>query len=270
MTLKVDTFEHDIAEEIKRKDASLTEISTAKNDIGNDPSDTVKKPAPVLLIVLVVVFILGLLGMIGLLYFYFTDSLLPPSQASVAVTESNIPKNTKTLGTVSPTLDREIGRYVTGLEKQDAGYILSINDYPSVFAYMVKNEDDYINELAQAVSYVSVGEAPTGHENGEQGNVALASSTSSSTPSTKTVVSTSTKVTTTSGSSTQTTATTTQATSTPAIIPPYYYDVTISNQNMRIWKNGIQTVVYAFVTTNKVAISRTTDGILTLKNAIIR
>lgn len=250
MTPKVDTFEHDIAEEIKRKDASMTEISAARKDIGNDglAEEEIKKPAPVLLITLILVFIFGFIGLLAVLYFYFTDSLLPPSQESVPVTVTDIPKVNKSIGSVSATLDREIGRYITNVEKQEAGYILTISDYSPVFAYMVRNEEDYIEELVQAVGgHVVTTPAVT--------QAPIATTTNDKATSTQTGTSTI------SGNTSSTT---------PTTLAPYYYDVTIANQNMRVYKDGEVSVVYAFITTNKIAVSRTTEGILTLKSVIIR
>ena len=61
MTPKVDTFEHNIVEEIKRKDASLTQISAASNDVGNIPTEEVKKN-PKIIIIAGSIFIVCLIG----------------------------------------------------------------------------------------------------------------------------------------------------------------------------------------------------------------
>lgn len=276
MVAKVETFEQNIAEEIKRKDASLTEISAASNNVGNrTDEDLAKKPKPVLLIVLVTLFALGIVGMIGLLYFYFTDSLLPPSQGSVPVTVNDIPKATTTLSVLSPTLSLEIGRYVTSVEKQPEGYIVSINSYSPVFSYMARNEDEYITELAKVISpstasLPSAAKPATATTSAATTTLAQATSTATSTKatqvgtSTKTVGATSTKP---QATSTQPLTSTTTEESSDV---PRYRDVTIANQNMRVWTYGKQTVVYAFITTEKIAISASTDGILKLKGAIIR
>ncbi len=260
MVVKVETFEQDIAEEIKRKDASLTEISAASNNIGNNPEDTMQKPKPVFLIVLVSMFICAMIGLLGLAYFYFTDSLLPPSQASVEVTPEQIPKATSTLSRLSYTLDVQVGRFVTLVEKKDTGYVVTINSYAPVFSYMTRNEADYIQELANVISpplETSTKATPqTPVVPPPVTQASTSTSASSSTPKT----------------STSTEATSTVATSTPEEeqVGPYFKDVTIANQNMRVWVNGNQMLVYAFITTEKIAISATIEGILALKGAIIR
>lgn len=262
MIPKVDTFHQDIAEEIKRKDASITAISAASNNVGNTPPEEIlERPKPVFLIVVISLFAVGLLGMAGLAYFYFTDSLLPPSQAPVVVTPQQVPKVNATLSSLSPTLASQIGIYVTSVEKQPTGYVLVINSYSPVFSYLVRNENSYIEELASVIS-------PVGSSTPVVAKVVppvVVSTTTAS--STKTTTAT---------SSTKTSTSTKVATSTPPPViveepvGPYFKDVTISNQNMRVWTFGKRTVVYAFLTNEKIAVSQTTDGILAIKNAIIR
>lgn len=272
MTPKVDTFQQDIADEIKRKDASLAEISAASNNIGNHPEDTVKKPVPVFLITLVSLFILGMFGVVGLAYFYFTDSLLPPSAQSVEVTPDQIPKIVAALPTLSPTLNTQIDRYVTAVEKKDTGYIITINSYSPVFSYMVRNENEYIEELAQVISPTPLVATTTRPTVVASTTVQVASTTqkttATSTASTTKATSSTTKNATSTSTSTPATSTTTEIAQEP--VGPYFKDVTIANQNMRVWTSGKQVVVYAFITTEKIAISGTTEGILALKSAIIR
>lgn len=317
MTPKVDTFEHNIIEEIKRKDASLTQISAASNDVGNIPVVETQK-RPLVIIIAGVVLILCLIGGGALAYFYFTDSLLPPSAAPVKVSPADVPKKIALLASISPTLDTEIGRSVTKVEKKNEGYIIMINDYSAVFSYMTRNEGDYIGELAASFSpsiSPSVASSTLGTTAAPASTSTLKvlppTTTASSTPvvtspatSTKIATSTQQKVTK-ATTSTTTNATTTKTTSTPKKLPTskkvtkatttpvqttstttpsvpslisipleeapvsLFSDVTISNQNMRVWKNGTKIVVYAFVSTNTVLISNSTEGILSLKNAIL-
>lgn len=275
MTPKVDTFQQDIADEIKRKDASLAEISAASNNVGNNPEDTAKKPVPVFLITLIGLFILGMFGVAGLAYFYFTDSLLPPSAQSVEVSPDQVPKVIAALPTLSPTLNTQIGRYVTAVEKKDTGYIITINSYSPVFSYMVRNENEYIEELAKVISPAPLVATTTTSilpvattTSASASSTPKTTVTATSTATTTKVTSAGTKNATSTSTSTPVTSTTTQTMQEP--IGPYFRDVTISNQNMRVWTSGKQVVVYAFITTEKIAISPTTEGIIALKSAIIR
>ncbi len=294
-TPKVDTFESDIAEEIKRKDAAYGEVAS---ELVPPPVTTAEvskpiKPAPVFLIVLIAFFSSGVIGLICLAYYYFTDSLLPPSQKSLDVNQHQVPKVAAPLATLSKTLNAQIGTYVTGVEKRDVGYIISINSYSPVFAYMVKNEDSYMNELATTLYPQVVGTVATSTPVTPRASsiVAVASTTppilvSTTTEKTATTTSgTSTKPSSkktktksvpqkpTTGTSTPNTSTTTEEVllgEKPApVTTSAFTDVTISNQNMRVWKMGDQTVVYAFITTEKIAIATSTDAILAIKNVII-
>ncbi len=249
---KVDTFEQDIATEIKRKEASLTGISAASNDVGNIPTADSPTKQPVFLIALVAFFILCLLGFGVLGYFYFKeDTAAPVTQETPLPT---IPKVISDMQTISPTLSGQIGRFITKVEKKDQGYIVTISDYSAVFAYMTRNETSYIDELALLFGIVSP---------------VIATTTPTQTNATTTTA------TTTTATSTQKTATTTKATSTPVEVPTpppvtsAFYDITISNQNMRVWSKDGKAVVYAFVGSNTLLISNSKEGILALKSAIL-
>ena len=283
MTPKVETFEHDIANEIRRKEATLAEIQAVANH-NNSAYSLPQKKAPILLIILVTLLVIALGGIGGLAYYYFTDPLLPPSSKSVTVNESNIPKMLVEVAKISPTLGAEIGRFVSLVEKKDKGYILSINSYSVVFAYMTRNETAYIDELLALFS----------------GNVATSSSTqqivtistttlqrSTTTPTTSTSTSTSTKqfmrvtskkVTPKTPPKTIITASSSEKITEKelASIPleslptSNFSDVTVDNQNMRVYKKNNKTVIYAFVGDTTILISDTPEGIIQLRSAILK
>ena len=84
-------------------------------------------------------------------------------------------------------------------------------------------------------------------------------------------------------SSTKTTSTGTSTQETPIVesslpdsfvtldTPTYTIkDVTLSNQNMRVFTRGDVTLVYSFVNTNNVLFSNSKEGILVLKNGLPR
>jgi len=100
---------------------------------------------------------------------------------------------------------------------------------------------------------------------------AQATTTKKVVPSTK--VATSTKKT---ATTTDTLATTTPE-ATYAIIaelrnkePSSFRDITLSNQNMRVWLTKEQSVVYAFIEDKKIIISYTPEKVLFLKDGILR
>lgn len=262
MVPKVDTFEGDISEEIKRKEASATEISAASNNVGNDEV-ILPKRKPVFLISVIVFFVLGLVGFGSLAYFYFNDSILSPTKQDTSINPSDVPKNIAEMKNVSPTLASAIGRFVTRVEKKEQGYIITINDYSSVFAYMTRNESTYLGELSLLFS----------PQKTIQNNVPQASSSLQIKNATTTISSSTQKIAL--ATTTAKISTSTLSTTTPILVPEQdllesnFYDVTISNQNMRILIDGNNTIVYAFVDNTTVLISNSKEGILALKGAIV-
>lgn len=284
MIPKVDTFEGDISYEIKRKEASLTEISAASNNIGNNDDIVLPKKTPVFLITLVIFFILCVIGIGSLAYFYLNDSILSPTAEDTRILQSAIPKNKADLKSISPTLSNEIGRFVTGIEKRDQGYIITIREYSPVFAYMTRNENNYIGELVLLFGEnVPIPQAPPiiSTSTTIQATTTLIAATSTiATATTTTVKIVPKKNIPKAATSTkplpvipleQTSTTTTPEVLVPReVTDPYFTDVTISNQNMRVWASGGHMIVYAFVGNNTVLISNTKEGILNLKSAILR
>jgi hypothetical protein len=260
MIPKVETFENNIAQEIKRKEASLTEISSASNNVGNDPVELPKK-APVFFVALVIFFILCLLGFGMVIYFSMTTggNISPTNTPPLVQTQA-----TSSLETLSPTLSNQIGRFVTSVEKKKDGYIITINDYSSVFAYMTRNESEYIEELSLIFDGVPITIATT-----------TPTSTQEIQQSTSTVPATTTATKATISSSTPLIETPpekiTLSESAPGVDASVasFNDITISNQNMRVWTRGDHTVIYSFVNNNIILISNTKEGILSLKSGIL-
>ncbi len=288
MASKVETFEHDIADEIRRKEATLAEIeAVSKQNSQNSEALPHNKPR-IFLGILVALFIIALVGAGALIYYYFNDPLLPPSSESVEIKSSDIPKITAEVSKLSPTLAAEIGRFVTLVEKKDKGYVLSINNYSVVFSYMTRNESSYIEDLLllfpgsassslvvpaqkpQAVSTTSPTVSTTSQ--------VLYATTSTSTPK-KTIPS---KATNRTATSTATSSILTSSSSAPynekdatstvleSLPPSLYKDITLSNQNMRGFASGSRVVFYAFVGDTTVLISNTPEGIISLRDAILR
>jgi hypothetical protein len=55
-----------------------------------------------------------------------------------------------------------------------------------------------------------------------------------------------------------------------APIPFIFSDMTILNQNMRVGMSGKNAIYYAFIDNKALVFSKSSEGILTLKNAILR
>ncbi len=278
MMPKVDTFEVDIAGEIKRKEASLAEISAASNNVGNNDDVTLPKNPPIFLIALVTFFILCVCGFGALAYFYFNDPLLSPPTQPVVINPNSAPKTTTEIQKLSPALAGGIGRFVTRVEKKEKGYVITISEYSPVFAYMTRHENEYIEELSTLLGAVTQSSTTPTQALSDTKATPPQATTTATTTQTSTQAKATTTVTslkkTQVGTSTQVIQTTT---TTPPIIPveqhssegQHFTDVTIANQNMRVWTSGNHVVVYAFLGNNTILISNTTDGILSLKGAIL-
>ena len=292
MTPKVDTFEHDIANEIRRKETTLEEVKAAAAKTTEQTPVTIppKKTSP-FTIALVALIVLSLIGLAGVAYYYFHDSLLPPQAKPVEIRKKDIPKMTEAVVKISPTLGNEIGRYVTTVEKKDKGYIISINNYSAVFAYMTRNENAYIDQLAKLFTEEVIASTTSTKEEVKPvatttpvikivittDTTPVATSTKTATSSTKTtVIAPAKKSTTTQSTTTEIAAvpekvstTTQEIVQVGTAVSSYFSDVTVANQNMRVYKKGNQTVVYSFVGDTTVLISDSQEGILALKNAIL-
>lgn len=143
----VDTFEHDIADEIQHKEASLTDIASAGGDIGNlaTPHGTSSK----LLIALGALFILGVITLI--IAYVLMRGSSPAQTTDTATTTANLPDTSTRLLAISPTLYDAIGGNIGTVSKSEYGYAFELLDYTPVFAYMIRNETLYADELAIAV-----------------------------------------------------------------------------------------------------------------------
>jgi len=265
MTPKVDTFEHDIVDEIKRREATAAEISAiAKSTIPEAPAPAPKKSP--FMIILMVLFVVSLLGLAGVGYYYYNDPLLPPSAQPIAISPNDVPKTPANLTKLSPTLATQIGRFVTKADLQGKGYVLTINDYPSVFAYMTRNENAYITELSLSFGAPSADVSTS---------TPIATSTPQATTTAKEIPPLSKQIPTENETSTSSTSVTgseqTSANATLSTVPGFTVsDITVNNQNMRVFSSPTHTIIYAFVGNTKVLIADSSATILSLRSAILR
>ncbi len=142
----IDTFEHDIAEEIKNKEATIGDIASAGGDIGN--VTTKGTPMPTLVVLLGIVFLLAVIAIGVILFIQYSNSraTTPAAQASTP-----LPAAGPRMGEISSTIDSEVGLSTGAIQKSEYGYIVELISYSDVFAYMLKNESMYADELAEAV-----------------------------------------------------------------------------------------------------------------------
>jgi hypothetical protein len=141
----VDTFEHDIAEEIRTKEASITDIASAGGDIGNIGGKG-QQTSNALVIVGVLCILLVIGACIAFFFFYGKGSGVP------AVTATSTPNSSNSqLASISPALYRAVGPSIGTVSASGYGYSLQLLSYSPVFAYMIRNESAFADDLAQAV-----------------------------------------------------------------------------------------------------------------------
>lgn len=248
MVPKVDTFARDISEEIKHKEASLADIATASNDIGNSPDEAspLENKSSKIFFAAIGFLAIGVIALIAFIYYYFTalsipEEPIPPVQAQATTTKAS------NLSTLSVALNDNIGRHVSRVEKRDAGYVLTLSSYSPVFAYITRKESDYVYQLLdtispQAAEKPKVQAPPT----------PVTEATSSAVTASSTVV----------------------ATSTQGLIAeedgPTWSNVTLSNVNIRTFSEDDRTLAYSFISTEKLVIAATAEEVLAIKNAILR
>ncbi len=251
MVPKVDTFAKDISDEIKHKEATLADIVTASNDVGNKETNPMENKSSRLFVIAIIFLVIGIMGLIGFIYYYFISTSTPtPIPNDQSIPESQT-KKSSSLSSLSPSLSQNIGNHVTSVVKNGNGYVLTLSSYSPVFAYMTRNESDYIDELLDSLNASKALE--------EKAKVKGTTTDATSTQS-QVVQST-------------TTASSTPVSSTTMIVAEEvspWSNVTISNVNMRIYTVGGKSVVYSFLSTEKLVIGKTKEDILAIKSAILR
>lgn len=206
---RVDTFEHDIADEIKRKEAGFTDIASAGGDVKNTPEAKHSMTPLVLLGMLFVVLIIAAIG--SLVYYYRQTPNVMPVENTQTTTPGVSSRSTETLKKISQTLYDTVGASLGNITSSSYGYTIAISNFSPVYSYMLKNEQSFAYDLALAVNTMDI------------------------------------------------------ASTTPLFS---FSDTTISNQNMRIGEAGSSTVVYAFVHSDTLLISSSTEGILAMRGIL--
>ena len=142
----INTFEHDISDEIKQKEATITDIALASGEIKNDSNKKLSIPVIVGIVIIFLSIVIGG-GLYGYLYYEKkARESLKPLSTPLGPSIPTIP-----LSNLSKTMDENIGRFIKNVQHSDYGYSMTITNYSSVYAYMLKNESDYADEIAKAL-----------------------------------------------------------------------------------------------------------------------
>jgi hypothetical protein len=139
----IDTFEHDIAEEIRTKEASITDIASAGGDVRNTHGSS----SNLLLMLGLFLILLVIASLVGAIYYYTKVNPVPQAEPSAL---QALPQG-RELSSVSPTLAANVGQNLGPVNVSPYGYTIAILDLSSVFSYMLRNEDAFADEIARAV-----------------------------------------------------------------------------------------------------------------------
>lgn len=204
----IETFEYDISDEVKKKEASIGSIASASGNIENKPEPKISKGSTVFIILSIIFLFLSIAGVVWYMMLLSNKNNAPVN----TVIKNNISTNTHTdLQNILPSLDGNIGRFVSKIEITPTGYDLTLTDYKQVFAFVIKNENLLTNDSAKLF------------------NIELSASSTRN-----------------------------------------FIDKTIMTQNMRVLNNASSTIAYAFINTNHLVLSTSTEGIISMRNAIIK
>lgn len=249
----VDTFEQDIVKEIHQKEASIMDIASSVGDISNKEDDA-PKDRTLMMSILGVLIVCGIIGVGYLVYLSYQGTF----SSAVAPTKNGLPdKKVESsgipIGSLSPSLDKAVGQFLTNAQKTNVGYVINVVSYSPVFAYMLRNEKEFADDFALAVGngHTAKNIAPSSPK-----TPTMATSTGTSTPTTST--------------STPVATSTITATDQNSLPTEYIFsDITINNQNMRVATSVYGTVAYAFIGTNTLIISSSPEGIIALRSSIL-
>ena len=141
----IDTFEHDISEEIKTKEATIGDIASSSGEIGNTPNQS--SSISTFLIAFGILVLVAVITVAAVLFIKY-------SQRPIAVPQSSADEQSSggaLMKSISGSINSAIGDSIGTIQKTEYGYNIQLLSYSDVFAYMLKNEQRYADELAQSV-----------------------------------------------------------------------------------------------------------------------
>ena len=150
----IDTFEHDIREEIKNREASVGDIASASGNVGNVSSNTSRtsNSSKALLIFagIMLLFIVSGFGYLG--YVYIVQKPATKEKAAQILDQQSKDANTEKiisekLNKISPIISSGVSHFTSKIDTTPLGSVLTLNNYASVFAFMIKNEPAIAGEV---------------------------------------------------------------------------------------------------------------------------
>jgi hypothetical protein len=164
MTLsKVETFEHDIAGEILKKEEKVTRLDPKDELVAEVTAQTavpVKTSSPLTITAMVVVLILVAVSVAG--YFGYTYYTKQKEQQALAASQVRTPpeKNTAKFFEITFPELSGLSRFVTKAERNPYGFSITINEYTPVFSFIIKNEGLFAESMAKALNVTEGRDGP--------------------------------------------------------------------------------------------------------------
>lgn len=212
---KIETFEHDIVEEVQSKNTSIADLASYSGKLNNNEKEKSRKINFILMTISILLIILSLVVIV-----VYLISSKNTSSTTQTVTENNQNKfqinegSKNKIVTLFPNLNANVGMFISNFEVTPFGYIVTLSDFRQVYAFIIKNENVFAEDAINSFA-INPGENITKND-------------------------------------------------------LVFKDITESNQNMRILEiNGI-TIVYSWLNNEHLLISKSINGILSMRSAIIK
>jgi hypothetical protein len=162
MTLpKIETFEHDIADEVLKKEASVVKIAAQDALVQDVQKEALRQKvgpsSPFLVSIIIALIVVAVLVVGG--YFAYTKLIAkdePAPQAVEKKTASSAQANTQATPSTFfertfPELKEGLGGYVRKAEKTPYGFLITISEYTGPFSFVFKNEDMFADSISNAL-----------------------------------------------------------------------------------------------------------------------
>lgn len=273
----VETFETDITEEIKQKQGFVTDVLAAHSSSPpKTPDQTIIRTLTFAIVFLLIALVVGI-------WYYFS---VKNQQATEKIEQQKtivVKKPAISINNILPKTASNIDRFVLKTTRENAGYIITLSDYTSVYGNIINNETLFGNELI-SLFQINTHSAPVFRDvtiNNQDMRVATlvvisdatsttmtptvntlmpptiptASTTKSTSSKTTSLLNTSTSTKKSSSTTTPVVATTTTP-KTPEVVP----DINTS----------FEYVSYGFIGTSTLIISTSQEKLLELRSAIIK
>lgn len=164
MTLpKIETFEHDIADEVLKKETSVAKIAAQDALVQEVQKEAAKQrvgpSSPFLVSIIVVLVVVAILVVGG--YFAYTTLIAKDEGAPQAIEKRSASQEQASAPSTAaaatffertfPELKEGLGGYVRKAEKTPYGFLITITDYSGPFSFVFKNEDLFADSISNAL-----------------------------------------------------------------------------------------------------------------------